>query len=99
MTKPNLPRYYVYGDYSGNYGTHALAFEDGRGNTFYFSYQTLVAFNGPYGLKVRKNDWGPTTGKHLNTIDFGNRAKRLSAEAFEAAYFKAFKANLPARVA
>ncbi len=42
----------------------------------YFSYETLVAFChdhpnlGPVWA-VRQNDWGPTTGGHLNSIDGG----------------------------
>ncbi|MEE9125397.1 MAG: hypothetical protein V3U14_13040 [candidate division NC10 bacterium] len=32
-----------------------------------FSYETPIAFSTPAtGWTVRKNDWGPTTGKHLN---------------------------------
>lgn len=38
----------------------------------WFSYNTLVAFQTERsGLVVRQNDWGPTTGKHLNEIDGG----------------------------
>lgn len=63
--------YFSYGHYSsGNYGVNTLAFEDGKGNTFYFSYNTLVAFKIKYNeLFVRENVWGNTTGKHLNWID------------------------------
>jgi len=32
---------------------------------------------------VRKNDWGATTGKHLNWIDGGAKADRLGADAFQ----------------
>lgn len=90
----NLPRFYVYGQYSGNYGAHALAFEDAHGNTFYFSYDTLIAFRGPKGLRVRQNDWGPTTGKHLNAIDGGAKSDRLPADKFEAAYRDSFGKKL-----
>lgn len=31
-----------------------------------FSYKTLVAFNDFDGFCVRPNEWGPTTGKHMN---------------------------------
>lgn len=81
-----LPRISTYGQYSsGNYGAHCLRVQV-AGRTLYFSYQTLVAFEGRTGRVVRENDWGPTTGKHLNWIDGGNRASRVSAEAFAAAW-------------
>jgi hypothetical protein len=36
---------------------------------FYFSYDTVVAFRNTRGeLRVIKNYWGTTTGKHLNYI-------------------------------
>lgn len=71
-----------YGEYSsGNYGAHTLLFSI-NGVDIYFSYDTVVAFRGPQGLRVRENSWGPTTGKHLNWIDGGDRKGRLSAEQF-----------------
>ena len=78
-------RFYNYGDYSSsNYGAHTLAFETKEG-TFYFSYETLVAFrsNKTGNLYVRENVWGTTTGKHLNWIDGGDKKTRLSRKAFE----------------
>jgi len=52
---------------------------------YYFSYRTLVAFHAPStGLVARKNDWGATTGKHLNWIDGGAKKDRLDAQAFQA---------------
>ena len=79
-------RYWNYGEYSSsNYGAHTLAFED-KNNTYYFSYDTLVAVRTSKGLFVRENIWGTTTGKHLNWIDGGSkRAKkeRLTKEQFE----------------
>lgn len=51
--------------------------------TFYFSYETCIAFRTPdYGLIIRENDWGPTTGKHLNYID-PDKSIRISGEDFE----------------
>ena len=76
-----------YGHYSSdNYGAHSLAFETKEG-TYYFSYDTLVAFrsNKSYKLYVRENVWGATTGKHLNWIDGGNKSERLSKEDFNLA--------------
>ena len=57
----------------------------------HFSYRTLVAFQ-KEGCKqvVRQNDWGQTTGKHLNAIDHGPKSERLPAAAFEAAYYQTF---------
>lgn len=52
---------------------------------YYFSYRTLVAFHAPStGMVARKNDWGATTGKHLNWIDGGAKCDRLDATAFQA---------------
>ena len=40
----------------------------------YFSYTTPVAFKvGSEPVVVRRNEWGPTTGSHLNAIDRGDR--------------------------
>lgn len=51
----------------------------------YFSYRTPVAIRAPgLGLLVRQNDWGPTTGKHLNAIDGGRKSSRVPGEVFEA---------------
>jgi len=49
----------------------------------YFSYQTMVAFNTPSsGKVVQKNEWGATTGKHLNYVDGGAINNRVDAEEF-----------------
>lgn len=54
--------------------------------TLHFSYQTVIAFStGETPLTVRENDWGPTTGKHLNRVDGGSadaKARRLPSLAF-----------------
>ncbi len=82
-----LPAFNSYGRYaSDNYGSHCLQFSDGAGNMFWFSYQTLVAFNVGNGKIVHSNDWGPTTGKHLNWIDGGDKKRRLSDSDFKAAF-------------
>ena len=58
--------------------------------TVWFSYRTVVAFQAPGGpIIVHRNDWGPTTGRHLNAIDGGSReakAARLDRAAFAAAF-------------
>ena len=56
-----------------------------NGMSFYFSYETLVAVNTSRELKVMKNYWGPTTGKHLNAIDGGSQEakdNRMDKDAF-----------------
>lgn len=50
----------------------------------WFSYETPVAFSHPStGLVCRENEWGPTTGRHLNAIE-PDRAKRIPGGEFEA---------------
>lgn len=72
-----------YGNYSSdNYGAHALRVSVGSLN-LYFSYKTCIAFENGRGLKVSENVWGPTTGKHLNWLDSGNKKKRLPRAQFE----------------
>lgn len=82
----NLPKITTYGEYkSGNYGANSLLVSVGNLD-LYFSYQTVVAFRGADGLKVRQNDWSTTTGKHLNWIDGGDKdakKKRLAGQEFE----------------
>lgn len=79
-----LPSISSYGKYeSSNYGAHTLKVYVG-GLTVYFSYHTPVAFrSAQHGLVVSENMWGPTTGKHLNWIDGGEKSRRLPREQFE----------------
>ncbi len=77
----------TYGNYSSdNYGAHALQFFTPQA-TYWFSYKTLVAFQVLGRLRiVRENDWGPTTGKHLNWIDGGDhyaKKERVDGETFK----------------
>jgi hypothetical protein len=52
----------------------------------------LIAFEAPGEKRVvRENEWGPTTGKHLNAIDGGNKKGRLSSEVFEVEFQKVMK--------
>lgn len=86
------PTFETYGNYSSsNYGANALVFTDPKGNMFYYSYKTLIAFTHGGTLTIRKNDWGGTTGKHLNWIN-RDKTKRIDGEAFEAEYEKIFEA-------
>lgn len=74
-------RYYNYGNYSSdNYGAHTLCFETPQG-TYWFSYDTLVAFKILGEFHIIKNYWGSTTGKHLNWIN-SNRAIREDEDMF-----------------
>ncbi len=68
---------------------NALVFSFGPLDVYY-SYRTPVAFRFPTvnggRVVVRENSWGPTTGKHLNAIDDGDKeAKRarVTSEEFE----------------
>lgn len=78
----NNIRYYNYGEYSSdNYGAHTLCFETPQGK-YWFSYNTLVAFEMCGEFHIIQNYWGPTTGKHLNWIN-DNKAIREDKEMFE----------------
>lgn len=78
-----LPTISNYGQYrSGNYGAHCLKVSM-SGLDVYFSYGTPVAFrHSSTSLVVRQNDWGPTTGRHLNWIDVDKR-NRIDGNDFE----------------
>ena len=89
----NLPRITNYGSYSSsNYGAHTLALEFGDA-IFYFSYKTLIAFHKNGQLVVHKNDWGNTTGRHLNYVDNGKKSDRLTHEEFCAKFKEMFKSE------
>lgn len=81
----NFPTFRSYGEYSsGNYGVNSMEFSLPNGVTFYYSYTTLIAFRSSLtGLRVMKNQWSTTTGKHLNWIDGGDKKSRLEPEQFE----------------
>ena len=68
-----LPEIGTYGNYSsGNYGAHCLRVDIGP-IRLWFSYQTVIAFQvDGHARVVHQNDWGTTTGKHLNAIDGGD---------------------------
>lgn len=84
MEKPSFSSYMNYS--SDNYGVHSLVFRQG-GHSFYFSYDTLIAFTSPDGLVIRENEWAQTTGKHLNAID-PDKSKRVDGETFWQLYEK-----------
>jgi hypothetical protein len=61
--------------------------ETDNGTTVWFSYETPIGFhNAIGGAWTRVNDWGPTTGKHINYVEreFGlKKAARLAGDVFE----------------
>ena len=73
-----------YGNYSSsNYGAHSLVISIGK-LSLWFSYDTVIAFeDGGQDIQVSENNWGPTTGKHLNILDGGNKKTRLDSAVFE----------------
>ncbi|GAF80298.1 unnamed protein product, partial [marine sediment metagenome] len=65
--------------------------------TIWFSYKTPIAFQTPEGGKVvRENEWGPTTGKHLNYIDRGEKGSRVDGTTFEQQWQELAAAFAPA---
>lgn len=63
---------------------------------FYFSYETCVAvgLKNSYQWKnifVHKNDRWPTTWKHLNWVDWWNKAGRLDDDEFNKVSKEAYK--------
>ena len=85
-----LPSFRSYGQYaSDNYGAHTLVFTDSQGNSFYFSFKTLVAFISNKGLVCSKNYWGVTTAKHLNWIQ-PDKSKRVDSDTFKKLYDECF---------
>jgi hypothetical protein len=51
-----------------------------------FSYRTIVGLNryDGNGWLVSRNEWGPTTGKHLNWLDDGDKGSRVDHDALMA---------------
>ena len=78
-----LPRIWSYGQYSSeNYGANCMAVAVGP-LTVWYSYRTPVAFEvGGHPQVVHENDWGPTTGKHLNWIN-SDKSSRVDGETFQ----------------
>lgn len=69
-----------------------VVFSDNEKNCFYFSYQTLIAFEVESNLFVIENLWGFTTGKHLNMIS--DKKKRLKKDIFLKKYQELFNVKL-----
>jgi hypothetical protein len=79
----SLPTWETYCD--NTTAANALVFDLGELRVW-FSYKTPVAFLVGSTRWVRQNRWGPTTGKHINAIDGGDRqakAARIPTHQFE----------------
>ena len=78
-----LPKIESYGNYSNdNYGAHCLRVDLGT-IELYYSYKTIVGYrDAKDGFVCIVNQWGPTTGKHLNQIQSDHK-KRIKADEFE----------------
>ena len=51
--------------------------------TIWTSYSTVIGFMTPKtGCVCRQNDWGPTTGKHLNAVQ-ADKSRRIPGAEFE----------------
>ncbi len=76
-------RIWNYGDYSSNNYGSSRAVQVGP-ITLFYSYETVIAYRDPKeGLVCCTNEWGPTTGKHLNWINSDKR-HRIPIEFFNA---------------
>ena len=53
-----------------------------RGLDVWYSYATPIAFRKNGRIVMRRNDWGPTTGKHMNVIGIP-KEDRLDSQTFE----------------
>lgn len=79
MSRVSISSYYGNSSSAQN---NAKSIEIGA-HIFYFSYKTVIAFWAPdQGLVVRQNNWGPTTGKHLNAVN-ADKSRRIPGEEFE----------------
>jgi hypothetical protein len=80
-TKLNQVSIGNYGNYSSdNYGSSRYVTIGSL--TLYFSYKTVIAFENISGLTICQNDWGTTTGKHLNSIST-DKSKRIPYAQFK----------------
>lgn len=62
-----------------------------NGVTLYFSYETLIGFRKGNFLCIRKNEWGNTTGKHMNAIPGSGSVDKMDEEQFIYAYERIMK--------
>lgn len=57
----------------------------GDSTTLYFSYETLIAIRHNGKLHISQNEWGTTTGKHLNWINNDKPIRIKSSEVSQIA--------------
>ena len=90
-----LPIIESYGQYSSeNYGVNTLVVRINN-LTLFYSYRTIVAYqDAEDGKAVCENEWGVTTGKHLNWIDGGNKKNRLDYDTFQEKLHKALERHI-----
>ncbi len=60
----SIPRIFNYTDKA-----NTTAVELPNNKTIYYSYTTAIAFRSSKGLFISKNEFSPTTGKHINMIN------------------------------
>ena len=86
----NISKWNYMRNYSSdNYGAHSIAMNIGN-VTLWWSYDTVIAFSTGYPVVVSENNWGPTTGKHLNAIN-DDHSTRLPRGKFEKELTKCLK--------
>ena len=83
MNTNQLPTISNYGEYSSdNYGSHTLKVSFPNNFALFYSYDTIIAFSDREGFVISENNWGTTTGKHLNFLERDKKA-RLPRKEFE----------------
>ena len=64
------------------YSISGLTTHSGESVQVVYSYKTPIAYQVGYSkIVTRRNDWGPTTGKHLNWCD-DDKANRIDGQVF-----------------
>ncbi len=64
-----------------------------------FSYDTAIAFSADGVQRRRHNDWGPTTGRHMNDASVRDWTEVEDEKLFESMIDKAILQSLSNRVA
>jgi len=65
-------------------GNNGKRIKIGSKMEIYVSYETVIGFWTPEtGLKVRHNEWGPTTGGHINAIPGIDKSALMDGEDFK----------------
>lgn len=77
-----MPSVSQYGGHKGNYGSHCMSFGF-MGVSFWFSYETLIAFHVPgYEQVVLQNYWQQTTGRHIGAAQQSWSTERVDNDEF-----------------